>query len=61
MKADPTWYANEAVKNIEQAYGRGMRAKDDWCDCYILDQSFQRLLNVNRDLFSKYFLDAIVP
>jgi Rad3-related DNA helicase len=60
MKEDPIWYANEAVKNLEQAYGRGMRSKTDWCDCYILDQSFQRLLFQNYDLLSKYFREAII-
>lgn len=60
LKEDPVWYANEAIKNLEQAYGRGMRSKTDWCDCYILDQSFQRLLGQHMDLFSKYFLEALV-
>ena len=60
MKADAGWYANEAVKNLEQAYGRGMRSKTDWCDCYILDNSFQRLYYLNPHLFSTYFKEAIV-
>lgn len=54
------WYTNEVCKNIEQAYGRGVRSETDKCDCYILDESFQRILDHYPHLLSKYFKEAIV-
>lgn len=54
------WYTNEVCKNIEQAYGRGVRSVTDKCDCYILDESFQRILEHYPHLLSNYFKEAIV-
>jgi len=53
------WYANQAVINLQQAVGRGMRSKDDWCRTYLLDSSFENLLNKNEDLFEPWFLESI--
>jgi len=44
-----------------QAYGRGMRAEDDYCETYILDGNFRMLLRnkLYRNLVPSFFKDAI--
>jgi Rad3-related DNA helicase len=56
---DWAWYSNQAVINLQQAVGRGMRSKTDWCTTYLLDSSFQTLLNRNRNLFEDWFLESV--
>ena len=56
---DWTWYAGKAAINLQQAVGRGMRSKDDWCDTYILDTSAVTLIDRNDYLFEDWFLDAV--
>ena len=41
---DPSWYAYKTIMTLLQAYGRGMRAEDDYCETYILDGNFRMLL-----------------
>jgi len=56
---DWSWYANQAAIDLQQAVGRGMRSKDDWCVTYLLDSSFKTLINRNKHLFEDYFLKAV--
>lgn len=42
-----------------QAYGRGIRHKDDYCDAYILDSDFKRLYEDYHYFFNEYFIEAI--
>jgi Rad3-related DNA helicase len=56
---DWDWYANQAIIDLQQAVGRGMRSKDDYCVTYLLDSSFRNLLNKNEHLFEPWFLDSI--
>ena len=44
---------------IMQAYGRGIRDKDDYCDMYIIDANFKKLFDFNRKFFNEYFTEAI--
>jgi len=53
------WYANRAVIDVQQAVGRGMRSKEDWCVTYLLDGSFDYLIRRNVDLFEDWFLESI--
>ena len=39
----PKWYEKETVKKFIQAYGRGVRHHDDYCDMIILDSNFSRI------------------
>lgn len=57
--ADPEWYAWQAVKNLLQAYGRIVRAADDYGQTYIFDNNFGRLYTQHRKLFPKFVRDAI--
>lgn len=56
---DWDWYANQAIIDLQQAVGRGMRSKDDWCVTYLLDSSFESLLDRNEHLFEPWFLDSV--
>jgi len=53
------WYNGCAAINLQQAVGRGMRSKTDYCVTYLLDSSFKSLLNRNRGLFEDWFLEAL--
>ena len=56
---DPKWYYYQAVMALMQAYGRGIRDKDDWCEMYIIDSSFIELFDYNRGFFNEYFTEAV--
>ena len=58
---DFRWYSLIALREIIQAYGRGMRAADDKCDTYVLDAGFRGLVNgaVKRSV-PEWFKSAIV-
>lgn len=56
---DWEWYAGQAIIDLQQAVGRGMRSKDDWCVTYLLDSSFTSLLDKNKHLFEPWFLDSV--
>jgi Rad3-related DNA helicase len=56
---DWSWYAGKAAIALQQAVGRGMRSKDDWCHTYILDQSAVGLIEKNEYLFEDWFLRAV--
>ena len=56
---DPKWYYYQAVMALMQAYGRGIRDKDDWCVMYILDSSFIELFDYNKSFFNEYFIEAV--
>lgn len=60
-KKDPKWYAYKTVMTLLQAYGRGMRAEDDFCATYILDGNFRMLLNnpLYKNLVPEFFKEAI--
>ena len=56
---DPKWYYYQAVMSLMQAYGRGIRDKDDWCVMYIIDSDFIKLFDFNKNFFNEYFSEAI--
>ena len=58
---DPKWYAYKTIITLLQAYGRGMRAEDDYCETYILDGNFRMLTRnpLYRDLIPTFFKEAI--
>ena len=53
------WYAWRTITDIIQASGRVCRSDEDWGHTFILDSSFSDLLTYNRNLFPKYFIEAI--
>ena len=56
---DQSWYFYQAVMAIMQAYGRGIRDKDDYCDMYIIDSNFKKLFDYNTGFFNEYFTEAL--
>ena len=57
---DEAWYNYKTIMPLMQSYGRGIRDMDDYCDTYVLDSDFERLLNNYSYFFNEYFLEAIV-
>jgi Rad3-related DNA helicase len=53
------WYAGKAAIALQQAVGRGMRSKDDWCHTYILDKSAAELIEKNGHLLEDWFKSAV--
>jgi Rad3-related DNA helicase len=60
MNRHPEWYARKAILRTVQAAGRSVRGVDDYASTYIIDENFTRLLQRNRDIFPKWFLESIV-
>lgn len=57
---DPSWYYYQAVMALMQAYGRGIRDKDDYCVMYVIDSDFEKLFDFNKNFFNEYFSEAII-
>ncbi len=55
---DPEWYEWECLKTTIQACGRICRTPTDWGCTYIMDASFQRLMQ-SKVPIPQWFLDAI--
>lgn len=53
------WYAVQAISALVQATGRGMRAEDDECESFILDEQFRRLYRDYSNLFPSYWRAAL--
>lgn len=45
LRVDPNWYNVKTMQTLLQAWGRGMRADDDYCRNYIIDSSINRILH----------------
>ncbi|MDL2246215.1 ATP-dependent DNA helicase [Methanobrevibacter sp. OttesenSCG-928-K11] len=61
-KRDQRWYAYKTVMTLMQAYGRGMRAEDDYCYTYVLDSDINLLFKspMFKSLIPEFFKEAIV-
>jgi hypothetical protein len=53
------WYTVQTIRTILQMTGRGVRGESDWAHTYILDNAFADLYRRNRDLFPKWWRQAI--
>lgn len=53
------WYNRHAAIQIQQAYGRAVRSKNDEAVFYILDESANGLIKRNAELFNSWFLEGI--
>lgn len=56
---DWNWYASNAVIDLQQAAGRGMRSKTDFCYTYTCDTSVAEMIEKNKWQFEDWFLEAI--
>lgn len=59
LQRDRTWYAWQTAQRLVQTYGRSVRSETDHAATYVLDSNFTRFVTVNRNLFPKYFVEAI--
>ena len=59
MKRDQGWYEWQTALRLVQTYGRSVRSEKDHAVTYVLDSNFTRFVEVHRDLFPEYFLEAI--
>ena len=59
---DQKWYAYKTVMTLMQAYGRGMRAQDDECYTYVLDENIKMLFKspLYRSLVPEFFKEAVI-
>ncbi|HEX7023085.1 MAG TPA: helicase C-terminal domain-containing protein, partial [Trueperaceae bacterium] len=58
---DPAWYDWRTCLTVVQAYGRSVRAADDFADTYILDADFPAFLRRQRGRFPAWFVEAVQP
>jgi len=56
---DWNWYASNAVIDLQQAAGRGMRSKTDFCYTYVCDTSVAEMIEKNKWQFEDWFLEAV--
>jgi Rad3-related DNA helicase len=56
---DPDWYVNQVIKDVSQAYGRVCRGPDDFGVTYVLDASFDRVLNNGWHLIPAWLKEVI--
>lgn len=59
LSLDSKWYDRECIIKLVQGSGRSIRSEQDWAFTYILDSNFDRLLRNSKNLFPKWFLEAI--
>lgn len=61
---DQHWYGYKTVISLVQAYGRGMRNKEDYCDTFITDTDIYAVMNEEWRkciyFIPEYFREAIV-
>ena len=58
MALDPEWVPYLTAQQLIQACGRGVRAADDWCDTFILDNNIMKFIARYRHLFPVWWLEA---
>lgn len=59
LKRDSNWYDWQTALRLVQTYGRSIRSEDDHAATYILDSNFTHFVQKKRDLFPKFFLEAL--
>jgi len=52
------WYLMHTVQTILQMSGRGVRALDDYCRCFILDKQFSKVFQRAHHLFPDWWVAA---
>ena len=59
LKRDREWYDWQTALRLVQTYGRSIRSEDDYAATYILDTNFTHFIQKKRNLFPKFFLEAL--
>ncbi len=58
-KIDPDYSCYLAMQALVQACGRGMRAPDDYCESFIIDDHFKWFIDKYKGMAQRWFLDSI--
>lgn len=53
------WYKSAMMLSIVQGCGRGMRSKNDFCVCYLIDWQINKIYIESPSLWPDWFKDAI--
>jgi Rad3-related DNA helicase len=61
IKATPGYRDIHTAQKLVQMAGRGMRAENDSCTTFCIDDNALWFIDKNRDYFPQDFLDAVVP
>ena len=59
-KYNKDFYFNEALCELIQMSGRGVRNKDDYCDTFIVDSRFGGMAWFQRNDIPKWFADSLI-
>ena len=59
-KIGKDWYFSQMLLTTLQMTGRGMRSEDDFCETFILDEQFNRVLLKRPLLLPEWWRDAIL-
>jgi ATP-dependent DNA helicase DinG len=60
-KGGSQWYAVKTVRSLVQMSGRGFRHEDDYCETYILDSQFIKMVwQKNKHLLPEWWRSALV-
>jgi ATP-dependent DNA helicase DinG len=59
LSRDPSWYDWNTALRLVQTYGRSVRSETDYAETYVLDSHFSGFVAKHKDLFPKYFIDAL--
>ncbi len=59
QKLKPEYYTYQTISALIQAYGRGVRNYDDYCDFIILDGCFNDLMKYSSEWFPNWVWNAI--
>jgi Rad3-related DNA helicase len=54
------WYARRTIRSLIQMTGRGTRYLGDYSVNYILDQQFANLFDKRKEIFPRWWVDALV-
>jgi Rad3-related DNA helicase len=58
-EADPEYLPYLTAQTLTQTCGRAMRAPDDQCENFILDQHANWFIKKHRDLFPPWFMRQV--
>lgn len=58
-KIDPEYGMYLTMQALIQACGRGTRAPDDFCECFVIDDHFSWFIGKYRSMAQQWFLNAI--
>ena len=59
LQRDREWYDWQTALRLVQTYGRSIRSEDDHATTYLLDTNFTYFVKKKRNLFPKFFLEAL--